>query len=311
MWDYDAFIGKSQLYFSRAENYPDAEDEASALWLLLGLEFLLRAPLARIHPTLLADVQSGGGDAIMQAAGYPLKVDGGPPKSIATKTVITRLGAVIPEFKERQDDATLLTGLRNEELHSSESPLALDDEMWLPHFTRVVEVICKHLELNPAEIVGDEIMRHGRSLVDAADKKLDYEIRKRIEGAKAFFDRLKPEEVAARKKTAKIPTYPFSQPGSGALVERTTEPIACPACQESVPLVLGAVRTTNEGLEDDEIYRDVIYVAFELSCPVCELRLNGTPEIRSAGIKQQYVRRERESLAERYISTYEPEYGND
>ncbi|MFJ9914722.1 hypothetical protein [Actinacidiphila glaucinigra] len=304
MWDYSSFIGKARLYFSRAENTPDAEDEALSLWLLLGLEFLLRAPLAKIHPTLLADVQGGGGDSIMQAAGYPLKVDAGPAKSIATKTVITRLGAVIPDFKERQDDATLLTGLRNEELHSSESPLALDAEMWLPHFTRVVEVICAHLMLDPDEIVGDEIMRHGRSLVDAADKRLEHEIRKRIQDAQAFLAKLKPAEVDARKKGNL--TSLLAPVGSTA-----EERVKCPACAETVPLIIKAVRTTNEGLEEDEIYSDVVYVATELSCPICELRLSGTAEIRSAGLKQQYIRRERESLAERYISTYEPDYGND
>jgi hypothetical protein len=77
MWDYDGLIGKARIYFERAEAVDEADDDAFAVWLLLGLEFLLRAPLAKVNPVLLADPN---GDAILHAAGFPSGPDAKDPK---------------------------------------------------------------------------------------------------------------------------------------------------------------------------------------------------------------------------------------
>lgn len=319
MWDYDGFIGKAQLYFGRAQEHQRVEDDVLAVWLLLGLEFLLRAPLAKVNPTLLADPN---GNAIMHAAGFPVK-PGDQPKSIPAHTVISRLGIVITEFsKERQNDATFLIGLRNDELHGSDSPLEMDITRWLPHFTRVVDVVCLHLGLDPADIVGQQIIAQGRTLVDDADKSLEREIDKRIAAAKAVFSHLRTEEIEARR--ALIPRrLSFDQrhgcpPGmtitawvAAMRVPSSIEFVRCPACNEEIPMRLQAVRTTDERLEEGEIVRDVVYIAIGLSCPMCDLELANTAEIRAAKITQQYVKHERETFQARYLDTFEPDYGND
>lgn len=312
MWNYEEFIGKAQLYFSRAEQHPRADDDVAALWLVLGLEFLLRAPLARVHPVLLADPN---GDSIMHAAGYPKP--GGQPKSIPNQTVIIRLQQVVPEFtKEIAADAAFLTGLRNSELHTSESPLATDSAQWLPRFTRVVDVLCAHLGLDTTEFVGAEIVSLGRALVDAADQKLQHEIARRIADAKAFFEQLKPEEIEARRAKASFQYADSARVNEvaqflGLTLPHNVELVHCPACNEKIPLHLVAVRTTNERIEDDVIFRSVVYVAVSLSCPVCGLQLSNTAEIRAANMRQDYVREERESVYERFVNTWEPDYGND
>jgi hypothetical protein len=317
MWEYEEFTAKARLYFSRAEDHPRADDDAPALWLLLGLEFLLRAPLAKEHPTLLADPT---GESIMHAAGFSLKPDSGAPKSIPAHTVIKRLGMVIPEFtKDQQADAILLTNMRNEELHSSSSPLATDAAAWLPHFTRVVEPVCAHLELDPDDLVGKSIMRYARSLAGEADKKLENAVRRRINEAKAFFERLKPEEIAARR--AKVPNVPKDAVVFSALIGTIVNPskpveilvrCGCIACREEVAILrLDVVRVTNERLEDDGIYRDTVYIAESLACGVCDLQLNSTAELRVAQIQLEYVTTEQQSLEERYLGDIEPDYGND
>ncbi|GGR11050.1 hypothetical protein GCM10010195_75450 [Kitasatospora griseola] len=37
VWDYSGFMDKARLYFSRAAQHPQAEDDAVALFLLLNL----------------------------------------------------------------------------------------------------------------------------------------------------------------------------------------------------------------------------------------------------------------------------------
>jgi hypothetical protein len=304
MWDYDGFIGKAQLYFSRAQKHSRATDtDVLALWLLLGLEFLLRAPLAKVSPTLLADPT---GDSVMHAAGFA-PPNAQLPKSIQTRTVLSRLAVVIPDFtKERHDDATLLVGLRNGELHTSTSSLELDEARWLPRFTRVLEVLCRHLALDPSDLIGSDLIEHGRALVDTEDKNIGYEISQRIEGAKRFVSQLRSDERATRQGAIPKPAPTIA--GSPT----ATETVPCPACRARIPMRLRAVRSTNDRIEDDEIYRDTVYIATGLECPVCDLVLNNTAHIRSAGLQQQYVRAERDSIEDRFLSNYEPDdYGND
>jgi hypothetical protein len=250
----------------------------------------------------------------MAAAGFPVKPDGGSLKSVPTKTVISRLGVIIPEFsKERQDEATLLVGLRNDELHSSGSPLTIEVARWLPHFTRVVDVICRHLGGDPTDLLGEAIIGQGRALVDEADRKLEHAVGERIKAAQAFFEQLKAGEIDARRaqipgtvvEGLRSPVIDYA-PGTVAF-----EPVDCPGCTQKIPMELDAVRTTNERLEDEEIYRDVVYIAVLLSCPVCDLKLSSTAEIMAAKLPQQYVRAEQESLEDRYVGGVEPDYGND
>jgi hypothetical protein len=40
MWNYDGFMGKAGLYFTRAKEHPRVEDDVMAVWLLLGPELL-------------------------------------------------------------------------------------------------------------------------------------------------------------------------------------------------------------------------------------------------------------------------------
>ena len=299
MWDYDGLIGKARVYFERAESVAEADDDAFAVWLLLGMEFLLRAPLAKVSPMLLADPN---GDAILHAAGFPSGSDAKEPKSIQATTVITRLRRIIEAFTAaREDDATILTALRNRELHTSEAVLAsIDIPLWLPRFTRVAEVICTHLGLDATDVVGKEVMDWGRALVDAEDKKLAHEVATRIATAKAFAEQLTGTEVHDRWETARASRkYP-------AVV------VDCPACGLKVAVELEPIRTTNERLDNDEIVRDIISVARGLHCPVCNLALTSTAEVSTAGLPQQHTRTETETFEERILSSYEPDdYGND
>lgn len=202
MWDYDGLIGKARVYFDRAASVNDAEDDAFAIWLLLGLEFLLRAPLARVNPILLADPN---GDAILHAAGFPGGPDGKDPKSIQVTTVISRLRRIIEQFtSDRENDATFLTALRNRELHTSEAALVtIDASLWLPRFTRVADVICAHLGFDATNVVGEEVVLQGRALVDAEDKKLAHEVATRIAASKAFVGQLRDTEVHDRWEVAR------------------------------------------------------------------------------------------------------------
>lgn len=296
MWDYDSLIGKAEVYFSRAEAHPVADDDEFALWLLLGLEFLLRAPLAHVHPSLLAAPE---GHAILHAVRIKYDKD---PKSIPTHSVIDRLAHVVPDFdSDRQADARHLSALRNNELHTGAAAVAsVKHEIWLPKFMRVAQVIADHLDLDVDALVGESVAALGRKLVDADDKRIRHEVEKRIEASKNFYDGLSDDEIDGRRWSSSAP-LPY-----------TLEAVDCPNCGEKAPLELDPIRVTNETVIDDEFVSEVIMVARELRCYVCELVLSGPAEVKYAGLDQQYVRQRSESFYDRFVQDYvADDYGND
>ncbi|MGV9764943.1 hypothetical protein [Micromonospora tulbaghiae] len=323
MWDYDSLIGKAKVYFTRAQEHPKADDEVMAIWLLLGLEFLLRAPLAKVSPILLAEP-----DHALDAAGFP-SPDGTEPKSIATKTVVIRLQRVVENFTpDRSKDANFLINIRNKELHTGSVAVGLDASTWLPRFVRVLEVVCENLSLEPEYFIGSELIEQGRALIDAENQKLVAEIRKKIATCKAVFELLRPEEVAARvldipDRRGESETIPGLGPGPSQeafeswkkiVAETGAEPefVECPSCAQRAAVRLRRVRVTNERLEDESILRDSVFVGIGMTCAVCGLDLSNTAELRAAGIAQQYKREEEESLEERFEFAYDgPDYGND
>jgi hypothetical protein len=251
-------------------------------------------PLGENPPCLGADPS---GPSLLHAFGV---VTTAQPKTILAGTTIERLQVVIPEFKELAGDANFLSNVRNAELHSSSAALAsLEIADWLPKFTRVAEVVCRHIGCDVEDVVGSAIVGQGRMLVGEEDRKILAEVRQRIAAAQRFLAGLTGDELAARKAAGTPPSFP-------------SEAVTCPACDHSIRVRVEEVRATNPRLDEDgDFVHDVVSVAVALNCHVCGLTLKSTAEIRAAGLRQQYTRSEIETIHDRYWADYEPDYGND
>jgi hypothetical protein len=309
MWGSSEFIGKAKLYFGRAPEF-DENSEERTLWLLLGLEFLIRAPLAKIHPTLLAIPE---GDSILHAAGITRA--GMKPKSVMTKTVLERLSKIDPSFgDDRAKDGLFLADLRNQELHSADAALAnADPQVWMPKFLAVVEAVCTILDSPADDFVDEAILEQARAHAEAADKKMQHEVSQLVANAKMVFNALSPTEIDARIKSVAPPV-----PGQRSYQRE------CPACQQqSLRVVITPGRTTKPILDEDtnEIAFRVISVATSCECRVCGLSLSTTAQVMAAGVDRL---RDEEHVEDRYdgweeLMTYEDavnlirvgEYGND
>ncbi|MTD56867.1 hypothetical protein [Amycolatopsis pithecellobii] len=295
MWDYATLYGKASLYFNRAQSHPRFDDDEFGIWALLGLEFLLRTPLAKVHPSLLA---APDGNSILHSVG--ILIDG-DLKSIPTHTVISRLPHIVPDFDSgRVRDATVLMNLRNSELHTGEAAIAnAPISLWLPRFLRVSEVVCSFLEIDVESLLGESVVAHARSLVDEQDKKTQHEVGKKLNQASTFFENLQKPEIDARRDA--LPKFVLD----GRFVE-------CPTCESQAILRTEYVRTSGERIEDDIIYTDRILVAKSFECSVCGLQLEDTRETATAGLPQQFVETTEESLDERYAeAVVDWDYGND
>ena len=185
MWAYDSIYAKAITYFERAQNHSSSTGDEFLIWNLLGLEFLLRAPLAKIHPSLLAAPE---GDALLHATGVKLSSELNL-KSVTAQTILKRLPHIISDFNdERVSDANILLNMRNAELHTGSSiATSTKRQFWLPKLIRVADVITVHLGVSLQDLLGQEVVAEGRSLVDAEDKKLIHDVKLRIQIAKDFY----------------------------------------------------------------------------------------------------------------------------
>ncbi|HEY9313804.1 hypothetical protein [Williamsia sp.] len=300
MWDYEGFLGKAEIYFRRAAEHGHSDDDEFAIWHLLGFEFLLRAPLAKVHPSLLADNAS---DSLLAANGIATDKQA---KSAMSTVVIERLKKIVPEFAgDPERDSGVLMGLRNAELHTSDATVSdVPNALWLPKLVRIAKVLCKHLEIDVHDLLDNNVVKLGENLLDEADKKIEQEVRTKINAAHKLLKQLSQTEIDARVTTAK-PT------GIARLgLTQTATIVKCPVCQNSVYAPKTYVRSTPERLEDDEAVHDNIFLINELKCQVCGLDLPNAAELVAAGLRQQVIETDSESLEDRYGTEPElhPEY---
>ncbi|WP_173054729.1 hypothetical protein [Phytohabitans houttuyneae] len=252
-------------------------DDEFTLWLLLGLEFLLRAPLARVHPSLLASPE---GESVLHAVGI-VRSDA-RPKSITTKTVLDRLKYVVPDFgQDRVSDALYLANLRNEELHTANAALKeVSEEHWMPRLISVVEVLCQFLELQAEDVLNSDIVAQARALRIEVDRALERDVQQAISRSRYFFGNLTAEERQKRRASAIFAVqHGYRQ-----------KAVECPACGSIADLDMTPGRTTKSKFvpEENSFVHVVVYVAKSLECQVCGLQLTDTAQVTAAGLPKLY-----------------------
>ncbi len=303
MWDLDGYMGKAQEYFRRAAQHDHSDDDEFVLWHLLGLEFLLRAPLAALHPSLLAAPE---GDSLLAANGIPIDAE---PKTVPSHTVLSRLTKIVAGFTTAlQRDAQTLLNLRNAELHTADAAVQnVGNEFWLPKLVRIAEALCGHLDFDVDDVLAPDVVQLGHRLIDAEDKKLAHEVSQRIAEARAFAQKLTDVELAARKAAIEPATL---LERLRALSRRSK--VECPACATEIYADREYVRSTRERLEEGSVIKDKVYVVTACNCPVCGLKLVGTAEIVAGGLPQQVTLEEAESLEDMYAEqAVDDEYMNE
>ncbi|MFD7397299.1 hypothetical protein ACFV60_19960 [Streptomyces virginiae] len=285
MWHENDFTTKAKLYFGRAEDSYDADDiDQGYLWLLLGFEFLLRAPLARVSPVLLA---SHEGNSTLSAAGIDIGTE--IPRSINTNIVARRLMNVVDGFRidQVQKDITFITTIRNEELHSGSSPLRnIPAHKWLPKFLQLVESLASHLGEEVSAYLPEQVITQARFLQGVEDSAVRADVAKLIARHKEFAEKLLDEEVNNRKKE-----FP-----------RWIKTAECPACKIPGQLTFSAVQKSRERVEDDAIVYEERQIATGFECTVCGLSLESAARMHAANLYQEVDQTYAEDLYERYAT---------
>jgi hypothetical protein len=203
MWSFDSLWQKSKLYMQRALA-AEREGPLFPFWATLALEFLGRATLAQIHPTLLADPGDQAGDNLFYACGHTSPKQ---PRSIMAKTVFLRCQRVVADFTNNEGEFCLaLIDWRNRELHTGDA--AFEDsgtQFWLADFYRIAKLLLNGMGKTLSDFVGAGEAGAAEEMILAVEGKAKKAALDAIAAAKRAFEAL---ERSLRKMSARSKAQP-------------------------------------------------------------------------------------------------------
>lgn len=285
----EALYLKSQRYVQRMSEL-EGDDWSYALWSGFTIEFLARAALANINPTLLAEVDKSWSH-LYYALGFTPKEEKYSPKSIAISEVFKRLNLILPSFtKEHENFGIIHTGRRNSELHSGEPAFdGVKGSAWQPRFYQLCEVLLLSMGMTLKDFVGEAEEAVARQLIDAAADdtakaiKGDVEAHQKVWHAKG--------ELERNTLIGQASVWATRQAGHR---------VSCPACK-SQALVLGEpVSSPVQKLSDDQIIETQEYLPNQFECIACGLKVAGLSRLTVIGLGDRYKKKQVYDAAEYY-----------
>jgi hypothetical protein len=274
-WSSEALFNKALVYVGEMQRYT-ANDWQFGLWSSFSLEFLARAALAHISPTLLANRKDWRNiyHALGNAATAKLFI----PISVTTNEVLSILEELLPDFtKELINFCVSHCVRRNAELHSGEEVFAgLGTSAWLPKYYASCRVLLQSIDKSLADLFDDPETAEDMiaSLQDTAAKAVAQD----IEAHKQIWEKKKPEERKASlaQAVAKANRH----------VGHRTK---CPACG-SPALIRGSMQgvvTTEVG--EDVIVQKQTMLPSSFECVACDLKISGLSKLSACGLGDAFT----------------------
>lgn len=287
-WSSDTLFSKALIYVGKMEK-TRLDDADYGLWSSLSLEFLARAALSYISPTLLADSHSWRN--IHFSLGHEVTMKGFSPKSIGIKDVFNRLNEITPSFNnEILGYCSQHIERRNAELHTGEMVFSeLKNSIWLSRYYKSCESLLEIMDKKVEDLfeMPDVVNNSIRSLSDQAGKSVQHDI---SAYKKVWSDKSDDEKDQCRNQASLWAT------------RQSGHRINCPVC-ESTALLQGSPSSSIETITDQEQDKviqkqDMLPVSFE--CVSCGLKMNGYSRLNACGLGDSYVNTTTFTIAEFY-----------
>jgi hypothetical protein len=297
-FEYRALWVKSVNFINKALD-PELGPDEQGFWASSALELLGKATLAKIHPTLIADIRNNdrdrGGDSLLAAAGAIRS--SGDFVSIAATTVYSRCARVVQGFDAGR--AGLVARDRNAYVHSA-SAIRVDDTWW-DRFWPLVSLLLASQERHLEEYVGVDRREEIESVLARANKHAQQRLTTLIKVAKERHERLQRGEATERER-ADIGTRT-------RVMASYAESHRCPACggqgwiYGDQTLDSDYIGSTTPSGDYVGFIREVATDGF--ACGDCGLVLSDKSLVEHANMPLEFEIEDDES------DYLEPEYGND
>jgi hypothetical protein len=282
-WSEDALFSKALVYVQKMEQH-NAEDWEYGFWSSLSLEFLCRAAVAHVSPTLLADRKDWRNTHY--ALGNATMSKQFLPRSAQTKEVLDILTALVPGFTESTDFCVEHAGRRNAELHSGDLEFKnLETGKWLPKYYAACKTLLKFI---------------GKTLNDLFEEAATAEQLIAASGdaaAKAVGQDIAAHIALWNEKSADERTISSSQSQVWASREKGHR-VQCPACKNT-GLLRGAPQgTVTTKVNDDEIIQKQTVIPASFECIACGLRIAGLSKLVACGLGNAFTETSTSSAAD-------------
>ena len=307
MWSHDEYWSKGKLYIRRAQSVErslDGEEGLYPFWMALALEFIGRAALCKISPVLNADL---GGKNPEETIYLALGLGSQQPRTLPLHAVFSRCARFVDGFeKGHQTFCEFMGYQRNEELHSDTAAfenLKLQD--WLAKYYGTLDILCKHLEHDLDDLLGEEEADSARTLLTVNEQGMESTVKQSIADHHRDFQ-AKPD-TEQQQLTGRASNR--ARFGGSSVI---SDLVDCPACS-SEGLVRGReIRSSKPYYEDDCLYTEMTGHAEDFECWACGLRLPTPSHLHWSGIPPQFVVTVETSLHDLQVfDYYHDEYMNE
>jgi hypothetical protein len=279
-WSSDALWNKAKVYIDRAFT-GDRDSELFPFFAAIALEFLARAALARVHPSLLADPQDANN--ILYAFGFPTTER---PVSVPAKTIFSRLSYVVEDFnKDDQSFCLLCSERRNQELHTGQLAfVSLRNGEWLPDYYRVINKITLSLGRTLDELLGTDEAREAQENIEIVRKETITAVKQLIADTKRKMAGLTSAELDARRGAHNFELLSAHYTAGGAHFQRV-----CPACQSHGAVFATRIGSTAARIKEGSLASQRFFAPKKFECNVCGLEIVGSQALRVAELSDQIV----------------------
>ncbi|TMA79803.1 MAG: hypothetical protein E6J74_40540 [Deltaproteobacteria bacterium] len=282
-WAQGTLLKKAQRY---AEDMlaQSRNDRRFGLLSTFVLEFLGRAALAKVSPTLLADTKDWSN--LYFSLGFTPTATKFIPRSIPVSTVFERLQVILPDFTpELHGFAAKHLSHRNEELHAGGNPFEVVETTWLASYYRTCRVLLTSMGESLELVFGPAEAKVAKRLIEASED----------ESAKAVLKAIHAHKMQWQSKTATEASKLASQASNWA-VRVSGHRVSCPACSNDALLTGAPISAPQVKLNDDLIVETQEYLPSKFECIACQLKIAGLSQLSATNLGMPFTK----------TSTYDP-----
>ena len=274
-WSQEALFRKAQLYAQEMQRH-SRDEWLFGLTSTFVLEFVARAALAHISPTLLADGKDWNNT--YYSLGYTPTAQKFIPRSIDVTSVFSHLQDVIPSFTtELTGFAAKYINRRNEELHSGSTPFIGLPTDWLPKFYEACDVLLKSMNDQLSSLFGESESQVAITLITASHDESAKTVIKSISAHKTVWEAIEPTE--AKILSGQAATWAMRQSGHR---------VKCPACGNDALLHGSPISEPIRKLDGDLIVEAQEYLPSKFECVACKLKIAGLSQLNACGLGATY-----------------------
>ena len=276
-WSKEAFFAKAQRYVEEMLSN-DPSEWQFGFWSALALEMMVKAALASISPTLIADGKEWNN--VLFAAGRQPNQKKFSPKSADLTVLLANLESAFPEFtKEMLDFSVAHANKRNSEIHSGALPFDdLGTSSWLPRFYLVCEFLLAQMGETLDSLLDSETAEEAREHIKAYKDEAAKVVKQNINAHKTIWDELEPDEKTEKEGQAK-----------NAAMRYWGHRVKCPSCGCIALLHGSPAGVPKKEVGDDEIVEKQRMLPASLECVACGLKVMGYSKLIACGLGDAFV----------------------